>query len=119
MNSNLNRIERLKIWLINSLEPICDAEPNLLADYILALLEKQNSNVIDFKNLCESLEDFLGSETPTFVTRLVEYVKVVTVTSTSTLSPKSILLPSPTYQMGVKPFQSSNIPVELCKDYHC
>ncbi|ORY45433.1 hypothetical protein BCR35DRAFT_311090 [Leucosporidium creatinivorum] len=60
----------LRPWLQLHLEPICDADPVVLSDYIVALL-KHEVSIDDLKKLCqEQLEDFLGQETAPFITRL-------------------------------------------------
>ncbi|GAA5882526.1 hypothetical protein JCM1840_000647 [Sporobolomyces johnsonii] len=49
----------LKPWLVKHLEPISDADPTVLADYVLALL-KHDVTEADLDSLCnEQLSDFL------------------------------------------------------------
>ncbi|TBU35050.1 hypothetical protein BD311DRAFT_681408 [Dichomitus squalens] len=60
----------LKPWLIRTLEPICDAEPSALADYILALLKHQAPESELRKELIAQLEEFLEKECPPFVDTL-------------------------------------------------
>ncbi|KAH9944557.1 uncharacterized protein BXZ73DRAFT_97037 [Epithele typhae] len=52
----------LKPWLIRTLEPICDAEPGALADYILALLKHNAPEPELRKELETQLEEFLENE---------------------------------------------------------
>ncbi|KAJ3536639.1 hypothetical protein NM688_g6809 [Phlebia brevispora] len=60
----------LKPWLVRTLEPICDAEPGALADYILALL-KHNAPESDLrKELAAQLDEFLEKEGPPFIDTL-------------------------------------------------
>ncbi|GAW09315.1 hypothetical protein F5879DRAFT_455844 [Lentinula edodes] len=60
----------LKPWLIRTLEPICDAEPGALADYILALL-KHNVPEPEMKNdLKSQLDEFLEKECTPFIDTL-------------------------------------------------
>ncbi|KAI0321124.1 hypothetical protein OF83DRAFT_1161995 [Amylostereum chailletii] len=62
--------EYLKPWLTRTLEPICDADPDALADYILALL-KHNAPEVDLrKELTSQLEEFLEKEGPPFIDTL-------------------------------------------------
>ncbi|BGP19971.1 hypothetical protein JCM10213_006748 [Rhodosporidiobolus nylandii] len=64
----------LKPWLIRHLEPICDADPPVLADYILALL-KHDVPVPELRKLCVSqLEDFLDRHTAPFVDTLIAHL---------------------------------------------
>ncbi|KAI0690701.1 hypothetical protein BC835DRAFT_1280552 [Cytidiella melzeri] len=60
----------LKPWLVKTLEPICDAEPGALGDYILALL-KHNAPEADLRQeLSSQLEEFLEKETLSFIQTL-------------------------------------------------
>ncbi|KAG6850328.1 hypothetical protein H0H93_014903 [Arthromyces matolae] len=49
----------LKPWLVRTLEPICDAEPGALADYILALLKHNVPDAEMRKELALQLDEFL------------------------------------------------------------
>ncbi|KAL0575134.1 hypothetical protein V5O48_006838 [Marasmius crinis-equi] len=49
----------LKSWLVRTLEPICDAEPGALADYILALLQHNVAENEMRKELAGQLDEFL------------------------------------------------------------
>ncbi|KAF8649884.1 hypothetical protein AX16_005646 [Volvariella volvacea WC 439] len=60
----------LKPWLIRTLEPICDAEPGALADYILALLKHNVSENEMRKELAVQLDEFLEKECPAFLETL-------------------------------------------------
>ncbi|CAO1634163.1 unnamed protein product [Sympodiomycopsis kandeliae] len=63
--------EQVKKWLIAELGPICDAEPDVLADYVIALL-KHDANESDLTELLkEQLSDFLDDNTDGFVKKLV------------------------------------------------
>ncbi|GJE85947.1 hypothetical protein PsYK624_020270 [Phanerochaete sordida] len=60
----------LKPWLVRTLEPICDAEPGALADYILALL-KHNAPESELRQeINAQLEEFLEKETSSFIDTL-------------------------------------------------
>ncbi|PPQ67018.1 hypothetical protein CVT24_011312 [Panaeolus cyanescens] len=60
----------LKPWLVRTLEPICDAEPGALADYILALL-KHNAPEPEMRaELGRQLEEFLETECAGFIDTL-------------------------------------------------
>ncbi|XP_006454808.1 hypothetical protein AGABI2DRAFT_198413 [Agaricus bisporus var. bisporus H97] len=60
----------LKPWLVRTLEPVCDAEPGALADYILALLKHNVSEPEMRKELLIQLDEFLEKECPPFVDTL-------------------------------------------------
>ncbi|KAJ7139873.1 hypothetical protein C8R44DRAFT_604861 [Mycena epipterygia] len=61
----------LKPWLVRTLEPICDAEPGALADYILALLKHNVPEAEMRKELAVQLDEFLEkAECPPFIDTL-------------------------------------------------
>ncbi|KAH7104519.1 hypothetical protein BKA62DRAFT_463897 [Auriculariales sp. MPI-PUGE-AT-0066] len=60
----------LRPWLIRTLEPICDADPEVLADYVLALLKHDASEPELRATFVQQLEDFLDKESPAFVEQL-------------------------------------------------
>ncbi|KAJ7130110.1 hypothetical protein C8R43DRAFT_672274 [Mycena crocata] len=61
----------LKPWLVRTLEPICDAEPGALADYILALLKHNVPEAEMRKELALQLDEFLEkAECPPFIDTL-------------------------------------------------
>ncbi|GAB5589532.1 RNA-binding protein 26 [Umbelopsis nana] len=64
------RSEDLKKFLTQELAPICDADPDVLAQYVLALLRnnKPSSELKD--SVSEQLEDFLKDQTISFVSKL-------------------------------------------------
>ncbi|KAJ3013196.1 RNA-binding protein 27, partial [Thoreauomyces humboldtii] len=62
----------LKILLNGQLQSICEADPAVLADYVIALLKHEKS-IPDLKALCISqLDDFLKEETQPFVSTLFD-----------------------------------------------
>ncbi|KAF9651404.1 hypothetical protein BDM02DRAFT_3091413 [Thelephora ganbajun] len=66
---------QLKSWLVKNLEPICDAEPGALADYILALL-KHNAAENELRvELGTQLEEFLEKETQHFINLLFNAIR--------------------------------------------
>ncbi|KAL4243123.1 RNA-binding protein 26/27 [Abortiporus biennis] len=60
----------LKSWLIRTLEPICDAEPGALADYVLALLKHNAPEQELRKEMGLQLEEFLEKESASFLDTL-------------------------------------------------
>ncbi|GAA6011570.1 hypothetical protein JCM10207_002662 [Rhodosporidiobolus poonsookiae] len=64
-----------KHWLISTLEPISDAEPAVLADYVLALL-KHDVDLDEMRAMCTNqLDDFLDKHTPKFVDDLLRHLQ--------------------------------------------
>lgn len=62
--------EALKQYLSTTVDPICDADPEKLADYVIALL-KHDKPEKELKNLCiNQLEEFLRDETENFINQL-------------------------------------------------
>ncbi|KAL3658453.1 hypothetical protein V7S43_016586 [Phytophthora oleae] len=60
----------LREWLIRSLEPVCDADPEVLSKYVLALVQNDPQKP-GLQDTCISkLEEFLGDETTGFVAKL-------------------------------------------------
>ena len=55
--------EVVKQWLIRELEPLCDADPDVLADYVLALFKNDADDDELNKMLNEQLVDFLEGHT--------------------------------------------------------
>ncbi|KAH9049466.1 hypothetical protein EDB84DRAFT_1037590 [Lactarius hengduanensis] len=62
--------DHLKPWLTKTLEPICDADPTALAEYILALLKHNGPEPELRKDLAGQLDEFLEKEGPPFIDAL-------------------------------------------------
>ncbi|KAF9451768.1 hypothetical protein P691DRAFT_662379 [Macrolepiota fuliginosa MF-IS2] len=77
----------LKPWLVRTLEPICDAEPGALADYILALLKHNVSEPEMRKELSAQLDEFLEKECQPFVDTLFTVLRTKSFLPYSTESP--------------------------------
>ncbi|XP_068600617.1 RNA-binding protein 27 [Brachionichthys hirsutus] len=68
----IENVEALKSWLAKLLEPICDADPSALANYVVALVKKDKPEK-ELKLLCaDQLDVFLQKETMAFVDKLFE-----------------------------------------------
>ncbi|PFH50736.1 hypothetical protein AMATHDRAFT_75424 [Amanita thiersii Skay4041] len=80
---------QLKPWLVRTLEPICDAEPGALADYILALLKHNVPETEMRKELASQLDEFLEKECAGFIDTLF------TVLRTKSYLPYAANPPSP------------------------
>ena len=57
----------LKTWIVKKLEKISDADSDVLADYVLALIRAESPEPELRATAIESLEDFLGNNTNGFV----------------------------------------------------
>ncbi|XP_075457148.1 RNA-binding protein 27 isoform X2 [Ascaphus truei] len=70
----IENVDALKTWLAKLLEPICDADPLALANYVIALVRKDKSEK-ELKAICaDQLDVFLQKETNGFVDKLFESV---------------------------------------------
>ncbi|KIJ45498.1 hypothetical protein M422DRAFT_74981 [Sphaerobolus stellatus SS14] len=61
----------LRPWLIRTLQPICDADPEALADYVIALLKHDAPEPQLRKMFIGQLEEFLEKEAEAFVDSLL------------------------------------------------
>uniref|UniRef100_A0A3Q2D1R1 RNA binding motif protein 27 n=1 Tax=Cyprinodon variegatus TaxID=28743 RepID=A0A3Q2D1R1_CYPVA len=68
----IENVDALKSWLAKLLEPICEADPSALANYVVALVKKDKPEK-ELKALCaDQLDVFLQKETVKFVDSLFE-----------------------------------------------
>ncbi|XP_071879477.1 RNA-binding protein 27 isoform X7 [Anas platyrhynchos] len=68
----IENVDALKSWLARLLEPICDADPSALANYVVALVKKDKPEK-ELKAFCaDQLDVFLQKETSGFVDKLFE-----------------------------------------------
>ncbi|TRY58110.1 hypothetical protein DNTS_025528, partial [Danionella cerebrum] len=68
----IDNVDALKSWLAKLLEPICDADPSALANYVVALVKKDKAEK-ELRALCaDQLDVFLQKETTAFVNKLFE-----------------------------------------------
>ncbi|KAL2153310.1 hypothetical protein VTH82DRAFT_4465 [Thermothelomyces myriococcoides] len=64
----------LKAWIVKRLENTSDADPDVLADYVLALL-RHDGDINDVRKLCEDeIPDFLKEDSPVFVNDVFEAI---------------------------------------------
>ncbi|KAI7718578.1 hypothetical protein KC353_g3661 [Hortaea werneckii] len=59
--------EPFKQWIIKKLENIFDADSDVLADYVLALVKTDDPEPVAKSNCIEQLKDFLGDNTESFI----------------------------------------------------
>ncbi|KAM3423241.1 hypothetical protein BST61_g689 [Cercospora zeina] len=60
----------LKTWTVAKLEHVSDADADVLADYVLALVTTDEPEAVAKANCIENLRDFLGDKTDAFVREL-------------------------------------------------
>ncbi|KAF1811645.1 hypothetical protein P152DRAFT_449926 [Eremomyces bilateralis CBS 781.70] len=65
----------LKKWIIKRLEDISDADSDVLADYVLALVKSEEPDDQVRQNCLENLEDFLHDHTATFVNDVLSAIR--------------------------------------------
>ncbi|KAF9350754.1 hypothetical protein BGX26_011139, partial [Mortierella sp. AD094] len=88
-------LDDLKAYLTKELTLISDADPGMLADYIIALLKHDKENN-ELKTLCVSqLEDFLLEETEPFVTSLFKALDSKSYIQGKAAAPKSSAVAAP------------------------
>ncbi|KAG7099441.1 hypothetical protein E1B28_001292 [Marasmius oreades] len=88
----------LKTWLVRTLEPICDAEPGALADYILALLQHNIPENEMRKELTTQLDEFLEKECPAFIETLFTALRSKSYLPYTTSPPPP---PSKSFDIGI------------------
>ncbi|KAF9036450.1 hypothetical protein BDZ89DRAFT_1100620 [Hymenopellis radicata] len=91
--------QHLKPWLVRTLEPICDAEPGALAEYILALLKHNVPENEMRKELAVQLDEFLEKECQPFIDTLFAVLRTKSYVPYSTASGSS--LPSKSSDNGI------------------
>ncbi|XP_018111656.1 RNA-binding protein 27 isoform X1 [Xenopus laevis] len=68
----IENVDAFKTWLAKLLEPICDADPGALANYVIALVKKDKSEM-ELKAVCaDQLDVFLQKETNDFVNKMFD-----------------------------------------------
>ncbi|RKP18585.1 hypothetical protein ROZALSC1DRAFT_29742 [Rozella allomycis CSF55] len=66
--------DKVKNFLLTELQPITEADPEVLADYVIALLKADQDEHSLKDNCIQSLEDFLRNETVGFVKKLFDFL---------------------------------------------
>ena len=62
--------DAVRAHLMEQLKPLCEAEPEVLADYVLVLVEKDVPRAELRENCVSELSAFLQDDTEAFVTQL-------------------------------------------------
>ncbi|KAA1133073.1 RNA-binding protein 26 [Puccinia graminis f. sp. tritici] len=65
----------LKQWMVQKLKPICDADHEVLSEYVMALLRHDQSENQLRSSCLKQLEDFLQQDTKLFVTDLFDHLR--------------------------------------------
>ncbi|KAF8302590.1 hypothetical protein DL93DRAFT_2160767 [Clavulina sp. PMI_390] len=65
----------IKPWLVKTLEPICDADPAVLSDYVLALLKHNEPEAQLRTGIEKQLSEFLEAEASPFVEKLFRAIR--------------------------------------------
>ncbi|KAJ3067225.1 hypothetical protein HDU98_009592, partial [Podochytrium sp. JEL0797] len=79
----------LQAYLSTLLQKICDADPSVLAEYVVALLKHEKSDADLEANCLEQLEEFLKHETKGFVDALFSAL------ATKSFMPATVSIPLP------------------------
>uniref|UniRef100_A0A7N8YGJ3 RNA binding motif protein 27 n=1 Tax=Mastacembelus armatus TaxID=205130 RepID=A0A7N8YGJ3_9TELE len=108
----IENVEALKSWLAKLLEPICDADPSALANYVVALVKKDKPEK-ELKALCaDQLDVFLQKETIGFVDKLFECL------TTKNYLGNPAAKEAPKEEVKPTPIKSDVVEVRrLCKNY--
>lgn len=86
--------ELLKKWIVKKLEDVSDADSDVLADYVLALVKTDDPEPVAKASCVENLQDFLGDTSGKFVDDVFAAIKTKAY-DPSKPAPKP---PAPTYQ---------------------
>jgi hypothetical protein len=70
-----DKLPYLQEWLTDRLDPITDAEPGTLAEYVLALLKHEKDGDALMHHCSTQLEDFLRENTQSFVQNLFQAIQ--------------------------------------------
>ncbi|KAF2161093.1 hypothetical protein M409DRAFT_59364 [Zasmidium cellare ATCC 36951] len=86
--------ELLKQWIVKKLEDVSDADSDVLADYVLALVKTDDPEPVAKASCVENLQDFLGDTSQKFVDDVFTAIK----TKAYDPSKPALKAPAPTYQ---------------------
>ncbi|XP_071951192.1 RNA-binding protein 26-like [Antedon mediterranea] len=119
-------VESLKSWLTSKLTPICDADPEPLSKYVVALAKKDKPEE-HLRKLCtDQLEVFLQGNTIKFVDDLFAALRdnsyispasntVPVVTSETVTTPSDVIVVSATNPVEPEPIESTSSAVHTSK----
>ncbi|KAI5219203.1 hypothetical protein E4T41_08074 [Aureobasidium subglaciale] len=92
--------EELKGWVVKRLEDISDADSDVLADYVIALIRSEESDDAVKQNCLDNLQDFLHDSTPNFVNDVFAHLD-------NSSSSKPLQPTASAFQPTAQPFQPS------------
>ena len=102
---------KLKNWIIKKLEDNSDADADVLADYVLALVRSDEPDAQVQQTCVENLEDFLQGETASFVNAVFEVIRTK---SYDSISGNSLTATAPSFApagvpgLGAPPSEQEN-----------
>jgi hypothetical protein len=94
--------EELKGWVIKRLEDISDADSEVLADYVVALIKSDESEDAVKQNCLDNLHDFLHDSTAVFVNDVFDHLN----------KPASLQPTASVFQPTAAPFQPTAAPFQ-------
>lgn len=71
---HIENVDCFRGWLIQAVTPICDANPQHLARYVIALVKKDKPTNELMRSLHDNLDVFLQEKTKAFVSKLFEVI---------------------------------------------
>ncbi|PLW21135.1 hypothetical protein PCANC_05491 [Puccinia coronata f. sp. avenae] len=70
-----SQADALRQWMVHKLKPICDADHEVLSEYVMALLRHDQAENELRSSCLKQLEDFLQQDTKLFVTDLFDHLR--------------------------------------------
>lgn len=95
--------DELKGWVVKTLEDISDADSDVLADYVIALIKSEESDDAVKQNCLDNLQDFLHDSTATFVNDVFAHLS-----NASAAPPKPLQPTASAFQPNAPAFQPSD-----------
>ena len=89
--------ELLKAWVIKRIEDISDADSDVLAEYVLALVKSDEPDTVAKANAVANLQDFLQENSDKFVDEVFDAISTKAYDPSVPQAPK-VQLPAPSYQ---------------------
>lgn len=103
--------DAFKRWVLPKLETISDADAEVLADYVLALVTGQDSEANVRQKCLESLADFLHDNTESFVSDVVKALREKRYLQAATTKAKANGTRSQTATTGIEQASSHHAPI--------
>ncbi|KAI8941783.1 hypothetical protein NX059_002984 [Plenodomus lindquistii] len=103
--------DAFKRWVLPKLETISDADGEVLADYVLALVIGQDSEANVKRDCLESLSDFLQDYTETFVNDVIDALRDKSYLGSATANAKANSVPPQDATAGVAQLAAHTAPI--------